>query len=336
MALTLRAAERKIEANIQKEWYENGLILMEIRDRELYKAKYASFENYVSERWDWNRDRAYKMISGAQNYQLLAGANVSQNAVLGYTGSPSILPKNERQVRPLDSLSEPEEKVHVWNMAVAEAVERGKKVPTQAIVEECVTAFKAAPVELAPVERPSFTFTSNSPDVLYSHGDNDECYTPAYAVRALLPHLERFRGKTIWCPFDLETSQFVVVLREAGHTVIHSHISQGLDFYNTDPVDWDLIVSNPPFTAKRRIFERAIEFGKPFALIMSNTWLNDSAPKQIFKNINFQILMFEERMKFLNQDNDENRITFSSSYFCRDFLEDAITFDSLKEYGYGD
>jgi hypothetical protein len=31
---------------------------------------------------------------------------------LGYTGSPSILPKNERQVRPLDSLSEPEEKVH--------------------------------------------------------------------------------------------------------------------------------------------------------------------------------------------------------------------------------
>jgi len=68
------------------------------------------------------------MISGAQNYQLLAGANVSGNDVSGYTGSPSILPKNEWQVRPLDSLSEPEEKVHVWNMTVAEAVERGEQM----------------------------------------------------------------------------------------------------------------------------------------------------------------------------------------------------------------
>jgi len=75
--------------------------------------------------------------------------------------------------------------------------------------------------------------------------------------------------------------------------------------------------------------------GKPFALIMSNTWLNDAAPKQVFRNIPLQLLMFEERMKFVNQDNSENKITFSSSYFCVDVLDQQIMFDSLKGYGYG-
>jgi len=75
--------------------------------------------------------------------------------------------------------------------------------------------------------------------------------------------------------------------------------------------------------------------GKPFALIMSNTWLNDAAPKQVFRNITLQLLMFEERMKFMNQDNSENKITFSSSYFCVDVLDQQIMFDSLKGHGYG-
>jgi len=347
VALTLRTAEKKIEANIQKEWYENGLILMEIRDRRLYKEKYGTFEEYVEKRWDWSRVRAHHMISAAQNYQLLAAQNVNKNAVFVNKTDPIQLPKNEAQVRPLSSLETPEERVHVWKMAVDAAEEQGKTTPTMAIVEKAVEEFKAEPISLNPVDAPDYKFTSSSSGVLYGSGlllgtkvqtagENDECYTPAYAVKALLPHLEKFIGKTIWCPFDKESSQFVQVLREHGHTVVHSHIDQGLDFYVTDPDQWDVMVSNPPFTNKRQIFERAISFGKPFALIMSNTWLNDAAPKQIFRDINFQLLMFEERMKFLNQDNSENKITFSSSYFCRDFLTDAIMFDSLKEYGYGE
>jgi hypothetical protein len=309
---------------------------MEIRDRRLYKEKYGTFEEYVEKRWDWGPRRPYQMIDAAQNYQLLASNSVHQNGSLVHKTDPIPLPKNESQVRPLSSLETPEERVHVWKMAVDAAEEQGKATPTRAIVEKAVEEFKADPVILEPVAKPEIKFTSSSSGVLYADGANDECYTPAYAVKALLPHLEKFRGQTIWCPFDKPDSNFVIVLREAGHKVIHSHIDQGLDFYSTDPDQWDVMVSNPPFTNKRQIFERAISFGKPFALIMSNTWLNDAAPKQVFRNINFQLLMFEERMKFLNQDNSENKITFSSSYFCRDFLTDAIMFDSLKGYGYGE
>ena len=82
----------------------------------------------------------------------------------------------------------------------------------------------------------------------------------------------------------------------------------------------DCIISNPPFTNKRKIFERALSFNKPFALLMSNTWLNDSAPKQLFKDKQLQLLMFDKRIKFSNNGIVNNKITFSSSYYCYNFL----------------
>ena len=268
-------------------------------------------------------------------------SNVTQNGSLGHKILPSnvhkngsfvdkILPSNEAQIRPLTLLSDAEA-VYVWGQ-VTEQHDR----PTMQKVEDAVRAYKANPTavpEIIPHDRAKLS--SANAGVLYNAGDNDECYTPEYAVRALVPHLEKFKGKTIWCPFDEATSNFVKVLESEGFNVVRSHINEGQDFYTHAPLDWDVMVSNPPFTNKRGIFERAIELGKPFALIMSNTWLNDAAPKQVFRNIPLQLLMFEERMKFLNQDNSENKITFSSSYFCVDVLDQQIMFDSLKGYGYG-
>ena len=257
--------------------------------------------------------------------------NVTQNPYLGHI-TPADLPRNERQIRPLiEQLCHNGERLKVW----ADVVATGEK-PTQRLVEEKIAAFKASGEVVEDIEYEEvkdLKLTSASGKVLYNAGENDECYTPAYAVRAVLPYLKP--GQVVWCPFDDESSQFVIQLQEAGFKVIRSHIRDGQDFYTYEPDEpWDVILSNPPFTNKRAIFERAMFFRKPFALVMSNTWLNDAAPKQIFKSVNFQLLMFEERMKFLNQDNSENKITFSSSYFCVDFLPKTIVFDSLKNYGY--
>ena len=63
---------------------------------------------------------------------------------------------------------------------------------------------------------------------------------------------------------------------------------------------------------------------------MSNTWLNDSAPKQLFKDKELQLLMFDKRMKFLNNGTIQNKITFSSSYFCYNFLPKQIIMEELN------
>ena len=154
--------------------------------------------------------------------------------------------------------------------------------------------------------------------------------TPRYGVLPIVKYLPK--DKIIWCPFDKEDSEFVKVLTEQGYKVVYSHIENGQDFYIYEPEEWDILVSNPPFTNKRQIFERALSFGKPFALIMSNTWLNDSAPKQVFKDKQLQLLMFEELMKFSNNGVVQNKITFSSSYFCYNLLPKDIVMDRLSDY----
>ena len=40
----------------------------------------------------------------------------------------------------------------------------------------------------------------DSAKVLYSKGDNDECYTPDYVVESILPYLDK--DKVYWLPFD--------------------------------------------------------------------------------------------------------------------------------------
>ncbi len=168
----------------------------------------------------------------------------------------------------------------------------------------------------------------DSQNILYSKGKNDECLTLNYAVKPILKYIPK--DFIVWCPFDLETSEFVKQIRANGNKVISTHIINGQDFYTYEPKEkWDCIISNPPFTNKRKIFERALSFNKPFALIMSNTWLNDSAPKQIFKEKDLQLLMFEERMKFKNDGKVNNKITFSSSYYCWNFLPKQIIMESL-------
>ncbi len=162
-----------------------------------------------------------------------------------------------------------------------------------------------------------------------SKGKNDECYTCRYAVEPLLEFLPQFKDKIIWCPFDMEESEFVKVFRENGYNVVNSHISTGQDFYQYEPEKWDVIISNPPFTNKKEIFKRAISFNKPFCLLMTLTWLNDRAPKLLFKNIGLQLLMFETRMQFKNKNTDK-AINFSSAYFCRDFLPSRVEIRNFK------
>ena len=165
-----------------------------------------------------------------------------------------------------------------------------------------------------------------------SRGKNDECYTERYAVEPLLDYLEPFRDKIIWCPFDTEQSEFVKVFRENGYNVVFSHIDNGQDYYKYEPEKWDVMISNPPFTNKAEIFKRALSFDKPFALLMTIAWLNDATPAKVFGKKKLQILSFDERMEFKNQDKTK-KINFLAAYFCHNFLPDGFIFSSFRNRG---
>lgn len=168
----------------------------------------------------------------------------------------------------------------------------------------------------------------NSNNILYSKGKNDECYTPAYGVAPILKYISK--NAIVWCPSDTEDSEFVKQISQQNN-VVYSHIDNKQDFFEYEPKQWDVLISNPPFTNKRTYFERALSFNKPFALIMTNTGLNDAAPKQLFKHKELLLLLFDKRMKFINNGLVEHKITFSSSYYCWNFSPQQIVIEELVE-----
>lgn len=153
--------------------------------------------------------------------------------------------------------------------------------------------------------------------VYYISGGGDEKYTPAHGVEILLPHIAHLKNKIIWCPFDKAESQFVQVLSAHGFSVVHSHIDDGQDFFTYEPEHWDAIISNPPYTGKRKFWERCLALGKPFALLLPINILSDSMINTTMEGRELQLLIPDKRMRFLDGLTGQigGSPTFKAAYF---------------------
>jgi len=88
----------------------------------------------------------------------------------------------------------------------------------------------------------------------YKSKRTDELYTPSILVQPIIKYVSNFISKhnkppTILCPFDTESSEFVQAFKNIT-TVKYGHINTGQDFFTHDYGDWDICVSNPPFSRK--------------------------------------------------------------------------------------
>lgn len=136
---------------------------------------------------------------------------------------------------------------------------------------------------------------------------------------------------TIWCPFDLESSEYVTFFRELGCKVIYSHIDNGQDFFEYEPEeDYDIICSNPPFSRKLDVFKRCNELGKPWVLLSNSMCINYMEIGNYFADNPVQMLGFDKRVSF-----DGNPSSFMSAYFCKDFLKRDLEFCHLPHCNSG-
>ena len=101
---------------------------------------------------------------------------------------------------------------------------------------------------------------------------NDEFYTPSIAVEMILPYIPNHMTR-IWECTAIKESKIVQVLRDAGYSVIATHIENGFDFLRHEPADYDLIVTNPPYSLKDKFLKRAFELKKPFMFLLPITTL---------------------------------------------------------------
>ena len=158
--------------------------------------------------------------------------------------------------------------------------------------------------------------------------EKDEYYTPRILVNAITPFIKK--DKIVWCPFDTEYSEFVKALKENGNTVIHSHIWSGQDFFKYEPDNYDIIVSNPPFTLKLKVLERLYKLNKPFAMVLGLPILNYQEVGEFFLDKDLQLLIVDKKVSF-----DGNTASFNNSFFCKDILPKDLMFVHLENNNSG-
>lgn len=162
----------------------------------------------------------------------------------------------------------------------------------------------------------------------------DEVFTPFYAVNPLLKYIPR--NKVIWCPFDEEWSAYYRLFIEEGYKVIRSSLNEGQDFFTYEPnEDYDIIVSNPPFSKKDDVLKRLDALRKPFAILLpANSIQGKKRYETCFKN-GVQMLCFDYRIDFHTNFNFNTYTKgnhFASAYFCRNVLPNDLIIEHLVKY----
>lgn len=127
-ASDLDSLEGRIRRGIDT-FVEVGEALAEIRDRKLYRAAHATFDDYLEERWQTSRARACRLIQSAETIKLLPTGNK---------------PTSERQVRALSKLP-PERRAEAWCESVL-------KSPTGTPTFKEVEAIVASKVSKSPIK----------------------------------------------------------------------------------------------------------------------------------------------------------------------------------------
>lgn len=162
--------------------------------------------------------------------------------------------------------------------------------------------------------------------------ENIEAYTPRGGVDLILEYIPK--DTVIWSPFSRDEHNFANYLRELGYTVHNTHYDPvtgiGDDFLTYTPnFHFDMILDNPPFKNKTKYVERAISFGKPFALFLPLNSFGDNGIPKLFmeNNLEPQMLIPDKRVEFENQES--KGISFKTVYICNRVLPKQIIFKKL-------
>lgn len=132
--------EQLIERGLET-WLEVGIAVCVVRDRRLYRAKFATFELWA---------QAKMGVTASRLRQLCGASEVVQHLLeeqKRYPGNAFVIPASETLVRPLAGLA-PEDQLAAWNKAVSLAP-NGR--PTRSLVQAVAREWKSDTTNLEPL-----------------------------------------------------------------------------------------------------------------------------------------------------------------------------------------
>ena len=136
----------------------------------------------------------------------------------------------------------------------------------------------------------------------YNLGTYDECQTPPYALKPLLPYLN-----TEWRIWDSACGKGTLTryFQKLGWFSVGTDIlvDKYFDFFSltvgqnfvTDPA---CIVTNPPYSIKYDWLERCYELGLPFALLLPVETIGAKKAQDLFDKYGVRIIFVQPRVDF--------------------------------------
>lgn len=155
---------------------------------------------------------------------------------------------------------------------------------------------------------------------------NDELYTPNYAIEPLLKYLPK--DKIIWECTDFGSSNITKLLKQHDYKVISTH-KDNFDFLTDIPnFDFDIIITNPPYSLKNEFLKKCYEYDKPFCLLLPLTSLEGIERGKMFREKGIDVLVLDKRCDFM--DNKKSN-WFNTSWFCYKVLPKQLIFEELHK-----
>lgn len=112
--------------------------------------------------------------------------------------------------------------------------------------------------------------------------------------------------------------------------IIYTHIDEDKNFFYYEPDNYDIIISNPPFSQKDDILKRLYELNKPYAMLLPIPSLQGQARFPYLQDI--QYLGFDKRINYYKDEamtKTQDGVSFGSCYLCKDFLPKDLIIEEL-------
>lgn len=157
------------------------------------------------------------------------------------------------------------------------------------------------------------------------NGRSDEFQTPKEAILPLLPYLKK--DWVIWeCAWG--GGSLAKHLREKGFKLKGNPKE---DFLELAHLDYDCIVTNPPYSLKYEFLAKCYKLGRPFALLLPLTALEGKKRGELYRKYGIQLIIPNKRINFITPSGKGSGAWFQVAWFCWKLnLPNDLNFVELK------
>jgi len=158
------------------------------------------------------------------------------------------------------------------------------------------------------------------------NGRSDQFQTPPEALDILIPYLKK--KWIIWeCAWG--KGKLARDLKKRGFKLKGNSKE---NFLELDHLDYDCIVTNPPYSIKDKFLEKCYKLGKPFALLMPITDLEGLKRGYLYRQNGIQLIIPNKRINFITPSGKGSGSWFQTAWFCWKLnLPKDLNFVELKK-----